>query len=67
MSKTALSLLSIQVGTPFVISELLIQGTSEDLLSEITTEYADFIQLHNIEIRQKYAGSVISSKESIGE
>jgi hypothetical protein len=67
MSKTALSLLTIQVGTPFVISELLIQGTAEDLLSHIQNEYADLIRFHNIELRQKYSGSLTSSKKNIGE
>jgi hypothetical protein len=64
MSKTALSLLTMQVGTPFVISELLIQGSAENLLSQIRTEYADFLRSHNIELRQKYSGSVTSSNRN---
>jgi hypothetical protein len=62
LNKTILSLLTIQVGSPFALSESLLTGTVDQLFTRIQTEYADLLQKYHIEIREVYRGSLTASR-----
>src|SRR5260370_41583794 len=67
MNKTVLTLLMMQVGSPFVLPEAMLPLSSDELLTRIRTHYADIIHTCEIELRKEYKGSLTASKKKIGE
>lgn len=67
MNKTILSLLMMQVGSPFIIPQAMLPLSSDELLAHIRTQCADIIHEYGIELREEYKGSITASKKKIGK
>ena len=67
MNKTVLTLLVMQVGSPFVLPEAMLPLSIDELLARIRTQYAGTIHTHGIELRKEYKGWLTASKKKIGE
>jgi hypothetical protein len=66
MNKTVLTLLMMQLGSPFALPELILPLSIDELLARILTECGDTISEYGIELRKEYKGSLTASKK-IGE
>ena len=62
MNKTVLALLSMQVGSPFVLPEAMLSLSIDELLTRLRTQYANTIHTYGIELRKTYKGSLTASK-----
>jgi hypothetical protein len=58
LSRTALSLMMLQIHTPLVLPEAILPLSVDELLARIRTQYADIIQAYEIELREEYKGSL---------
>ena len=67
MNKTVLTLLMMQVGSPFVLPEAMLPLSIDELLARIRTQYAGTIHTYGIELRKEYKGSLTASKKKIDE
>jgi hypothetical protein len=63
MNKTILSLLMMQVGSPFIIPQTMLPLSSDELKAHIRTQYTDIIHECGIELREEYKGSITASKK----
>ncbi len=60
---TVLSLLKMQVGSPFVLPGSMLPLSVDALFASIRTRYAEMIQIHRIELRDEYKGSLTVSRK----
>lgn len=58
MNKTILTLLMMQVGSPFIVPESMLPLSIDELLARIRTKYADAIHEYEIKLREEYKGSI---------
>jgi hypothetical protein len=63
MNKTILTLIMMQVGSPFVVPKSMLSLPIDELLSGIRTNYAVAIHEHGIELREEYKGTITASKK----
>ncbi len=64
INKTVLTLLMMQVGSPFVLPEAMLPLSIDELLARIRTQYAGTIHTYGIELRKEYKGSLSMRKVS---
>ena len=67
MNKTILTIMMMQISSPFLVPESMLPLPIDELLARIRTKYADAIHEHGIELREEYKGSITASKKKIGE
>jgi len=65
LSKTVLSLMLMQVNTPFALPEAMLPLSVDELLARIRTQYADIIQAYEIELWEEYKGSLTTSSKKM--
>jgi hypothetical protein len=64
MNKTVLTMLMMQVSSPFVLPEAMLPLSIDELLARVRTQYADTIYTHGIELRKEYKGSFTASSRN---
>jgi hypothetical protein len=58
MNKTVLTLLMMQISSPFALPDSMLPLTIDELFARVRTQYADTIQAYGIELRKEYKGSL---------
>jgi hypothetical protein len=65
MNKTILTIMMMQISSPFIVPESMLPLSIDELLARIRTQYADAIHEHGIELREEYKGSITASNPTV--